>query len=93
MDSVVRYIKNNVRTSIGPPLLLGDVSTDSHVSSLPLADGAQNVPSESAGELKSFFSAKAQPGNLTLADERDLYRSLPLSTQIQARAPGPARPS
>lgn len=97
MQSVVRFIKNNVSR-----LILHTRTAHAFHRSKPPPDDwlgppvcicliNQNVSPESAEELKQFFS-KAGPGKLSLSDERYIYRNLPLSMQIQARRQGHARP-
>ena len=43
-----------------------------------------DIPPDLAGELKNFFSMDViQKGSLSLADQNLVYRSLPLSLQVQ----------
>jgi len=47
-----------------------------------------NLPVELATELKNFFSMDVmQKGSLSLADQNLVYRSLPLSLQVQVGMP------
>jgi len=48
----------------------------------------ENIPADLAGELKNFFSMDViQKGSLSLADQNLVYRSLPLSLQVQVSLP------